>query len=527
MTARLGSCRSALRREQERAARARDRLEKRVQRAASRLALRQAAARDRLVAELAARLDRLVATLRPGRASRRRFALARRRVRERLAALDRRHAAQRRDLVRRLECAALGRLRTVRAVRAGCEDVCALGLPDGVGGDKAMVALPSARGTPRMLPARYVLTSASRLVASHDPLSFDPRPDYPDATQERRYEREPAEKLKVVDIAQNMQPGLVANTNAGAVDGTPIVTTEGIVLSGNGRTMGVQRHYRSGRRVLADYLARHAAQFGLDPAAVGRLADPIVVRVLEVSPGDRARLVRDFNVGLTQELAADVEAAALARQLPADVAALLREGRADESLATYLRGRASLPLVGALERSGFINRANRARVLDADGLLSAEARATVGRLLAAWVLPLALAERSPELARAIERSAPGWIAAAGAGPDWDLRGDMAAAAADFLALRGSGQCLATWLRQEGLTRHETEGRPTAALLLRILDLGASKPATLARVAASFAAKSRESGGLFGGADPRAALADAARDGGLDPGRADSRRRCRR
>jgi hypothetical protein len=83
-----------------------------------------------------------------------------------------------------------------------------------------------------------VLVSADSLVPSHDPVTFDPRPDYPDATQERRYERDVGEKLKVADIAQNMQPGLIANTNAGAVDGTPIATPDGVVLSGNGRAMG-------------------------------------------------------------------------------------------------------------------------------------------------------------------------------------------------------------------------------------------------------------------------------------------------
>lgn len=218
---------------------------------------------------------------------------------------------------------------------------------------------------------------------------------------------------------------------------------------------------------------------------------------------------------------------ARAGQLPPDVPRILRDGDADRGLATYLTGRASLPLVGALERSGFINRANRTRLLGTDGLLTAEARDDLARMLSAAVLPTEIAERSPELARAVDRSAVAWLVAAGAGPDWDVRPDLAAAALDLLSLRGSQMCLARWRQQVGLERPRTEGRPMAQLLLEILDLSAARPATFAKIAGRFAEASRTGGGLFGGADPLTALREAAAEVGVVAQKAGSTRRCRK
>ncbi|MDC0719930.1 hypothetical protein POL25_23730 [Nannocystis sp. bb15-2] len=426
-----------------------------------------------------------------------------------------------------MECQVLGKARVANIVRQGCEDLCTLNIDGGIGGDKTAVALPSSRSAPRTLPARYVLVSAASLIASHDPITFDPRADYPSKVQERRYDRDNLEKGKVIQVAQNMIPALLQNTDIGAANGTPVVTPRRLVLSGNGRTMGTQRHYLSGRRVLADWLERHAAQFGIDPRAVKAIKDPIVVRVIDVPQADFGRLVRDANVSLTQSMAADVEAAALARQLPADVPRLLRDGGADDGLAEYLGSRASLPLVGALERSGYLTSSNRGRLLGADGLLSSDGRADLERMLVAAVLPVEVVERSPELAKALDRSAVSWLAAAGAGPDWDVRADLAAAAEDYLSLRSSRSCLAQWQEQGALVQRATEGRPMARAMLEVLDLAAARPVVFGRIAQAFAAASREGGGLFASVDPLEALKAAAAANNAPTERASSRRRCRK
>ncbi len=409
-----------------------------------------------------------------------------------------------------------------------------LTMPGAVAGDSALVAVPSARSAPSLIPARYVAVDAETLIPSHNPEGFDPRPDYPDNTQERRYERDPAEKLKVTTIAQQLVPELLANTNAGATDGTPIVTPSGVVLSGNGRTMGLQLHYRGGRTKMAEWLRDHAAQFGLDPAQLASIPRPIVVRVIDPSEtaGGLSRLVRDFNVSLTQALAEDDETQAQARQLPPELPQILADGDAGDGLLPYLAHPRSKPLVAALERSGWITRSTRNRQLDPSGVLSLPARKAVAALITASVATDA-ALASPVLKKALDRSAVYWLIAAASGPTWDMRVPLSRATADYLAMKHDGACLLQWQQQQTLgTSRSSEGDPAAELLLEILDLAAARPVVFAKIAEAFAraaAEARGGGGLFGppSTDPLTALQDAALSAGVKPASALSRRRCRK
>jgi len=122
--------------------------------------------------------------------------------------------------------------------------------------------------------------------------------------------------MKVLSTAQNLIPELIFNGAPGAIDGLPVVTKEGIVLGGNGRTQALQLHYAQGGQLARDYLLDHAAQFGFARADVEKIADPVIVRVIEVVDRDaptfqRAaqELVRLLNVPLTQSLSQRAESA--------------------------------------------------------------------------------------------------------------------------------------------------------------------------------------------------------------------------
>lgn len=499
-------------------------LEKRHTAAAERLRVQQQTAAVKLDALIRAASSKVARRLYQRRLQRSRSSLA-----MRLKELAREHKAALKALPRQVECAVLSRKTATGLVDSYCGASCHLGLPGGIGGAESLVTLQTGRGSLKVLPARFVLTSAASLVPSHDAQTFDARPDYPELVQERRYDADQLERMKVVDIAQNMQPGLVANTNVGAVDGTPVaVNGVGVVLGGNGRTMGAQRHYASGRHVLADYLVRHAAQFGLTADAVRSIKDPIVVRVVDAPRSEWPRLVRDLNVGLTQAMDATTEAVAQARHFPPDVVKLLAAGLADAEIGEWLRSRASLPLVGALERSGFLTRANRGRYLTKDGLLSAEARTALERQLLASLVPdAALLDRlGAEVRGTLTRSAPFWLAAAAAGGSWDVRAALLAAVKDLAELRSDGQCLAQWEQQGSLIPRATRKGTTGETLLQLLDLAGGKPVVFTKIARQFYQDSA-GGGLFGSKDPIQALTEAAAAVSVNPTSAASRRRCRK
>ena len=397
-------------------------------------------------------------------------------------------------------------------------------------GKATEVVLTSARGALKVIPARFVLMSARDLIPSHDSQTFDPRPDYPEGVQERRYEVDRNEQIKVTGVAQDMHPGLLQSTSTGAVDGTPVIAAGGaaVVLGGNGRSMGAQRHYKSGRTILRDYVVEHAGEFGITAAQARRLEDPIVVREVDVPRAEWPRMVRDLNVTLTQTMDADTEAAAQARQLPADVLRTLATGLAQGELGEFLRSRASLGLVGALERSGFINRSNRGRMVADDGLLSREATLQLERQLLSLLVPdTALLERlGLEIRGTLARSAPVWLAAAANGPKWDLREPLLAALGDLRTMRHDNQCLAQWLQQTSFGRSTTSGS-MGRLLLEILDLAGGKPVIFAKVARAYFEAS-SGGGLFGGGvEPMQALSEAAMGAGINPASAISKKRCKR
>ncbi len=71
------------------------------------------------------------------------------------------------------------------------QSACALGLQGAICGLPATLVLASARGAPLPQTARYCLTSADRLIPSHDARrGFVKRDDYPTDVQEREYHRD-------------------------------------------------------------------------------------------------------------------------------------------------------------------------------------------------------------------------------------------------------------------------------------------------------------------------------------------------
>lgn len=377
---------------------------------------------------------------------------------------------------------------------------CKLGLLGGACGLPAALVLAAPAGAPVPQLARYCLARASRLVPSHSPRTFAPRRDYPAQVQERRYEADQGEQLKVLRIAQDLNPAIIFNTSPSVTDGTPVVTPEGIVLGGNGRTLGLQRHYLDGGGVAKPYLVQHAAAFGFSPEDVQALADPVVVRV--VDPGTDGlsesaakrrlqHLVRVLNVPLTKELDQQASAVALARQLDEGVyntlATALDE---DKTLTEYLHGARSRDLVVELQRVGVLRETNLSTYVGSGGFTDAGRRLLEKTLAAALVEDASVLEALGEGTQAtLARGAPWLVAATAYGAEWDVRPLFLAAARDVLAMRRAQiRTAAEYLRQNALFAAESPPSaklPGGPLLLAVLAELAAAPLRLARFARSY------------------------------------------
>lgn len=399
-----------------------------------------------------------------------------------------------------------------------CGNVCHIDVGRGLCGGQATILLTTPQGALREVPTRFCLVEASALITSHDPQSFDVDPRYPAATQERRYDRDRAEQMKVVQIAQNPRPDLVFSTAADATSGTPIVTQDGeslLVLGGNGRTMGLRRHYRAGGTAFRDYLVAHAREFGFTSAQVKKFTDPVVVRVIEAPRDQWSRFVRDLNQTLTQSMDVITEGVSLARQMPAEVLDILADNVGDGDLPAFYESRSSLPLIHSLERAGVITTSNRNRILDPiSGLLNDEGKALVTRQISAAVLPDAdlLEFVGPQIRSTLARAAPSIIAAAAAGGEWDVRPPFARAARDLVVARTRDLSVKQFYRQvDFVDPPATLRHPMGLRLLVILDRLGGKPLVFSRVFGYFLSESRQTGGLFKSATPLATLDEAAKN----------------
>ncbi len=381
---------------------------------------------------------------------------------------------------------------------------CSLGLLGGWGGLPAPLVLASAQGSPSIRTARYCLTSVWGLLPSHDARKgFAPNPTYPKGVQERAYDRDPGEKMKVINIAQNLIPELIFNGSPGAIDGLPVTTSTGIVLGGNGRTQALQLHYAEGGTAARKYLLANSRQFGFTPKQVAAIRDPAVVRVIETpapDAPDHARtlreLVRLLNVPLLQGLRQREESVAEAHRLSDEALEVLSVGLGDDlSLAEYLSSSQSRTFRDALRRSGILTDRNAGRLLNAGGeSFSDDGKVFIERLLTAALVPDAvlLDEAGGQVRGTLARGAPWLLSAAAAGAEWDLRPAMRAALQDLIDLRRRDiRSVDAYLRQQVIGEPPAvQNVPNGEEVLRLLFSMAGRPVVFGRFAKQFAELSR-------------------------------------
>ena len=127
------------------------------------------------------------------------------------------------------------------------------------------------------IPVHFAVVPASALNASHD-IYGDINPNYPAELQPRDRTRGTAQ-AQAMNIGANLDPGEVEWSN-NSTTGAPIIRPDGTVVSGNGRTLGIEYAMRNGRSAeYTQYLRDNAARFGIDPNSIGE--DSILVRVAD------------------------------------------------------------------------------------------------------------------------------------------------------------------------------------------------------------------------------------------------------
>jgi hypothetical protein len=241
------------------------------------------------------------------------------------------------------------------------------------------------------MKGKYVLTTAEAMTPSHDAHTFASSEGFPMLEGDRNpndrdYENDPNNRATVIDHANNY--------TGEAVQNTPTVDKNGIVIDGNNRTMsgllaaeqGTDGHY-------LEALKDNAHMYGFTPEKVQEMIDagqhPRLIFVPdEVKPYDTSTFAL-FNKKNEKPKSALEEAIEMRRTLPADfgekVAGLMHEH--DSMADFYADTNASTSALKMLEEAGVITNTNRKRFFDSEnGKFTDEGKKLLGNIMMSQVL---------------------------------------------------------------------------------------------------------------------------------------------
>lgn len=161
------------------------------------------------------------------------------------------------------------------------------------------------RGT--KIDTRYKVVEADDLVVSNT-LAGTVNPAYPTELQPRDRSKT-ASKLQVMEIANNLDFNRLGESYL-ASSGSPIVGSDNVVESGNGRILAIQQAYFDGNASSEEYrrtLLKNASTFGLDAKALEGYKNPVLIRE-RTSDVDRVAFTREANESSVSTMSASEQA---------------------------------------------------------------------------------------------------------------------------------------------------------------------------------------------------------------------------
>ncbi|MBI5255282.1 MAG: hypothetical protein HY855_02195 [Burkholderiales bacterium] len=329
------------------------------------------------------------------------------------------------------------------------------------------------------LGARYALVEADDLVTSHD-VDLRPNPAYPKELQPRERDRA-ASAAQISGIVQKIDPARLG-LSADAATGAPIIGADGLVESGNARSIALARVYQANGQKAEDYrayLRDNAAQFGLTPEAVAGMRNPVLVRV-RTTPVNRAEFARQANASTVAQMSPAEQARSDAARIEAmDDLQPDESGDFTSSRDFIRRFVARLPMTeqaGMIDASGQLSSAGYARVRNAVLAKAYGDSPVLARMVES------MDDSARNISRALMIAAPRVAqarAAIGEGRrfDADLTPHLVEAAQEIQRLKDAGQSVSDALAQAGVFG-ETYSPETRAMLQFLAD-NARRPRRMA------------------------------------------------
>lgn len=202
----------------------------------------------------------------------------------------------------------------------------------------------------------YVLTEAGAATASHDVNNaYEPAEGFPvdengESVNDRDYKRDRDAQRIVQDIADNY--------DSRALQSPVIVSKDGVVLSGNNRTMSGEIAAKNGTdKAYVDHLREFGAMFGFTPEQIEGMQHPRVVFVPDEELPYDANTFARFNAEQQKKQSKPEHAVKLGKIVPDNVfASIVGDiSRFDRMSDYYADGNAVSSAIGQLLEAGVIN----------------------------------------------------------------------------------------------------------------------------------------------------------------------------
>ena len=169
--------------------------------------------------------------------------------------------------------------------------------------------------------------------------SLSPATEAGTANQARNRASNAQSAAQVANIAANLDPVTLTADTHEMDTGMPTLARDGqTIIAGNGRTMAVQQAYAQHperAQAYRQHLIDNAAAYGLDPAAIAQMQNPVLVRRF-TDDVDVQQMATASNAGTGMALSAYELAATDAQALPADLRNLVggTDGMIDPATGT-------------------------------------------------------------------------------------------------------------------------------------------------------------------------------------------------
>jgi hypothetical protein len=363
-------------------------------------------------------------------------------------------------------------------------------------------------GAPNRYKAYYQLRELDDIQPSHSGHTFQPNERY-QLKNDRDYSQSENQGKVVNWSGPEFDPSYHITDNPDASNGPPVIDEAGNVYGGNGRSMILQRVYKgnaAGAEAYRQMLAKKAQQFGVDPAQLKSMKQPVLVRVIPdaemAAGGSKQRAVTDFNKTGTAALRGSEKAIADSRRVSIEtldnIGSRLEAQGADATLASILDGKGGAEVLQKLIDDGVISPQESAAYVD-QGVLTADGKIRISKLMLGRFFrdPKQLDVTPASIRNKLERlAAP--LAKVEGRPEWSL-GKPLQEAIDLLEeARAHGQKnLNDVVGQSGLFGAQKYS-PKAVQLAKLLrDANPNELTNAVRQYAQDAATADQGAGLFG------------------------------